>query len=368
VATPTALLFGQEKSLIREAAERGLRRLGFDIQIQIPGPWSPADAERSADAVVTVGIRGKCAEAAEFYAKRGIPVAMLDLGHLRKPGPDGKTQFRVTPPRHDWLPEFEGGSVPYDRLDALGIEVGERRRVKGQHVQIAGQLAGDSAHGKSRGEVIAWAQDVLGRLRSLTDSPIVWRPHPSEVYPIQGVDGMSDPANESLAQALEKTWLLVTWNSTAGLEALIAGLPVVAEGPAVYSALSGSLSDFKGLKAPDRNALRELLAKLAYTQWSPEEIATGMPIEVALGRAKLQGASAPAPVETAPPPPPLPELEPTLVVATEPDLALPTEPAASAEPVPDAPPSDALAPSAAEVEMADQPPLADSTPARHHRP
>jgi hypothetical protein len=296
-------LFGNAGRADHDAARAGLEALEHRIVGQAPGAWTATQAEKRLDAVVVCGIRGRLGEVADFYAAAGVPVALLDLPHLRDGA--GAHQLRVTPPSHTWLPTFDGtGLPPTDRLDALGVVPATRKRVKGQSILVVGQVGGDSAHGMPTFRFREWAEASVRTLRSLTDGRIIWRCHPKDRYRIDGADAFSDPAEESLADALERSWLVVAYNSTAGLEAMIAGLPVVAEGPAVYSPLAWRLNQWSRVAPADPVELSRLLAALAYTQWSLEEIATGFPLDLALRGAVLPGAapaSAPAPAPASPP-------------------------------------------------------------------
>ncbi len=276
---PRAALFANYGTPLYEASAAGLKAAGYEVVGQAPGAWSPSQAERGVDLAFVHGLRGKLGEIADFHGKLKIPIVIYDLPHLRKPG-----QNRITPMDHGWLPEFEDGDVPFDRLDALGVEIQERRRVKGLSVLLAGQVSGDSAHGMDGAKYRKWVEHTIKTLRAVCDSEIVWRAHQDDPWRAEGVDGYSDARTETLAEALEKSWLLVTYNSTSGLEALISGLPVVAEGPAVYGALAHRLNQFAKIGPPDPKALRELLARIAYTQFTLEELATGTPILAALGK------------------------------------------------------------------------------------
>lgn len=268
-------LFGYPGDSLREAAESGLRALGHQIVGQIPGAWAASTALRDLGAVVVCGFRGACREAARFYgAQEGVEVILIDLPHLLREDEAGYR--RVTPPDLSYLPEFDG-KAPRDRLKALGIKPQTRKRVKGQHVLILGQRGGDPTHGMSRREIQAWAERSIETLRSLTDSKIVWRPHPLEVFPVHAADGYSDPGKESLEEAFDGSWLVVTHSSSAGLKALIAGFPVIATGEPPYKDLTYDFGEFKNLAPPDAEALEDLLARVAYTQWSEAEIATGEP-------------------------------------------------------------------------------------------
>lgn len=275
------LILANPADRFSESVEDGVRRLGFDVQREAAHCWMSTQATTKVRAVVACGTHGLYSEIGAYYRKAGIAFAAVDRPYLNAPG-----QVRVAPSR-TWLPEFDG-PVPLDRLESLGIETSERRRVKNQCVLILGQRTGGEAHGMNRGPFEMWAQSVVERVKSLSDSRVVWRPHPADVWPVEGAP-LSDPRERSLADDLAEAWLVVTYNSDAAIEALIAGLPVVAEGPAVYSEISGSLSSFGKIAAPPAGHLREVLARIAYSQWTAEEIVSGLPLRSALFGEPLPG-------------------------------------------------------------------------------
>ena len=273
------LVFGVDGSELRTAVERGVMALGYSPRVQVPHAFSRSQAieAESLAGVFTIGLRGGSGEAAYHYASLGLPVGCLDYAHLRRPG---EVRWRLTSPSIDWLPDFGDAAIPTDRLDRLGVEISSRRRVKGQVVLLVGQTSEDSAHGMPRSDFERWAIDALARIRSVTDSRVVWRPHPRETWELPGADGYSDPDVETLDEALAKSWLVVTYNSTVGLDALVAGLPVVAEGPCVYKHLAGSVSAMRSLEPASGPELRELLAKLAWGQWTIDEVRSGEPLNL----------------------------------------------------------------------------------------
>lgn len=310
-------LFSLEGSPLHEAIRRGVWSLGrHDVIPQNAPAWSPAQERGEFDGAFIHGARGRSGDIARWHLEHGRPVVMIDLPHLRKPG-----QFRVTPPCHSWLPELPvaPGAPPLPenlaglrklyarelgrpagrkprktiereilaarepvrlfgqgRLDALGIELGAQPRTKGQGVCLLGQLGGDASHGMSRGQFQEWATEAVGKIRALDPSPIVWREHPQAAprWAPAGVDRIVPPG-ETLAETLAGCWRVVTYCSTAGLEALIQGLDVVAEGPAVYGSLAGRLDRWAATERPTPEALRALLVRVAHTQWTLDEIASG---------------------------------------------------------------------------------------------
>lgn len=84
--------------------------------------------------------------------------------------------------------------------------------------------------------------------------------------------------NPALADDLTGAWAVVAFNSNAGVEATLAGIPAFAADPGAmgYSILNHDLSTIESPAMPDRTGW---LYDLAYTQWTLDEIAAGMAIE-----------------------------------------------------------------------------------------
>ena len=95
----------------------------------------------------------------------------------------------------------------------------------------------------------------------------VFRPHPR--YPQQFVK--FNRLNGSLSEALGLAKMVVTYNSNSGVDAVLAGVPTVTydEGAMAWDVTSHNVGY---LVTPERN---EWCYRMAYTQWSPEEISNG---------------------------------------------------------------------------------------------
>jgi hypothetical protein len=89
-------------------------------------------------------------------------------------------------------------------------------------------------------------------------------------------------ANTVIAEAIEAARLVCVYSSTAGLEALIAGCPVVAWGPSCYRELCAKPGEIAEAEHPGVEAVEGLLERIAYTQWSLDELATGEPFRFVL--------------------------------------------------------------------------------------
>jgi len=146
---------------------------------------------------------------------------------------------------------------PDNRFTALGIDV-KPWRTGGGHILVLPQRSiGEKGVAMPRN----WLNNILPRLSKLTDRPIIVRHHPGK-----------NPA-KPLEVELEEAWAAVTWASGAGLKAICAGIPVFHDyadwvgGPAATCTFD--------LENPYLGDRTEMLHRLAWAQWSWEEIESG---------------------------------------------------------------------------------------------
>jgi hypothetical protein len=123
---------------------------------------------------------------------------------------------------------------------------------------IMGQVPGDSS--LSGVDFPKW---IEAKARQLNNSfyRVYFRRHPQDKTKTLAPVPIWEIAN--LAESLEAVDLVVTWNSNSGVDAYLAGNIVWADDP-------GSM--VWGATKPGREAWK---ARMAYTQWLPEEIESG---------------------------------------------------------------------------------------------
>lgn len=269
------LVLGSPRTELRQAALCGCS-LHATVQPASLAGWSPKDTAGGFDGVVVVGDGSRADAAAAYYRTPGRLVLRVS-----EPAIPAEGQYRVAPDPA-WLPVFTRPG-PADRLKALQVAAGEpHERKRLQRILVCGENPKDQRHGMSGDACREWSIRALGKCKSLDESEVVWRPDQLDRHNVQGADHYSDPRSESFEEALEGVWLVVVHSSDCGLKALLSGRPVIAdyvdEGVRpIYAELSGSFSGFKDVRAPGRDELDDLLARIAYTQWTLTEIATGQP-------------------------------------------------------------------------------------------
>jgi len=154
--------------------------------------------------------------------------------------------------------DFRNRGMPGDRACLLGVDLKPWRK-DGDHILLCGQVPWDAS--VDHIDFTAWLQETYlkinrGRLVKI-------RTHPA----------LKDPG-VSLEKHLKNCWAAVTFNSNAAVEAAIAGIPVFASdlGSMAWEIANKSLESIESPITPDRE---QWLNDLAYTQWTPAEMANG---------------------------------------------------------------------------------------------
>ena len=221
------------------------------------------EAASDADAVVCWGWR-----IGEMYRAQGLPALVMERGHA------GDRRLYTS---CGWNGLAGRGTYPGC------LDTGQRWesrhslrpwRQDGRYALVLGQVAGDAA---LRGlDVKAWAQRMTDGLRGLGHE-VVYRPHPL-------AGGGFCPAGAEVApgtldDALAGACVAVTYSSTSGVEAVCAGVPVIAmdRGAMCWPVAGRALDE---IVRPDRTAWAHALA---WTQWTREELASGEAWDVTRG-------------------------------------------------------------------------------------
>ncbi len=251
------ITYASEKCLEAVAFRDGLFALGYEVKTYNASDYG-AGQVMPCDAVVISGTRGKGDLIRRDHEAAGIPVIVIDYGYIKRVS--GVATWKTG----HWQVGIGGlnrpplFAVPDDRARSLGVHA-QKCRGKGVTL-VLGQHSGDPSHAMTDGQMIDWAQ------RKCDETGGYWRPHPDS--PDIHVD--APRADGPLQDWLDRAGLVHTICSTGGLEALLNGVPAVAEYPerASWGALSGA-------RFPGVNAIWSHVTKLAYGQWTLDEMRSG---------------------------------------------------------------------------------------------
>lgn len=252
------IIYASEKCIEAVAFRDGLFALGYDARILSVSDYGKGQVI-PCDAVVISGARDKGAHILADHKAAGIPVIVIDYGYLRRVNgvADYETgHWQVGVGGLNKPPAFECSS---DRFDALGIDVPSERG-GGDIDLVLGQHSGDPSHGMTDKEMIEW-----GRAKC-EETGGYWRPHPHSPN-IMACDRVADG---DYRQWLDRARCVHTVCSTGGLEAILHGVPAVADRPD-----RASWGDLSGLRLPDQDMIVSVLRRLAYGQWTLDEMRSG---------------------------------------------------------------------------------------------
>lgn len=252
----------------------GLRSLGLPFRERNHNGFTGDDQVEDFCPVVVSGLRDKGERIRAAYHALGVPCVVIDYGYLRRVS--GVRTFetghwQVGFNRLQWVPDFD---CPSDRFENLELEIA-RPNKSGEKIIVCGQHVGDPSHGLSQAQIEAWARSEIDRLRMATSRPIEWRPHPDSPFDIEGVETSRGPLD------WPSVFAVVCINSNIGHEALLNGVPVICRDDAAYSALACAQFS-EAVRVPSVKTRRRYFSRVAYAQWTLEEIKSGLPVRWAM--------------------------------------------------------------------------------------
>lgn len=269
------VVYGKPRQRECAAMAEGCEALGHRVTWRNHGWWDEAgDYFEDAGLVVTFGQRLWSGVIADAYRRRGVPVLTVDLPPIRREGYRALWLDRI-----NWMP---AGKCDADRLAKMRLHFSPLRDA-GDTILVCGQVSGDAAHQMNAKQMRTWAESVIGYLRDAGYS-VLWRPHPQDPFPIDGVR-RSDPDTPLEEELRLGTWAIVTHNSTSGITSILEGVPVVCAPDCFYAELcSDSLECMADPYWPTLAERWDFFSRLAYVQWTFDELASGEAMRFVLGQ------------------------------------------------------------------------------------
>lgn len=143
----------------------------------------------------------------------------------------------------------------------------------GDKIIIMGQVRGDaSLRGK---DLTGWYESIAKELEEAHGVPVFFRGHPKANTVRKNFLPRIPAFKGTFEDALEQALCVVSFNSNAAVDAVVAGVPAMSfdKGSMAYDVTS---HDVRGIICPDRE---EWAARLAWCQMRPHEIESGEWVE-----------------------------------------------------------------------------------------
>lgn len=234
----------------------GLRAAGY--QVAAGRPWGKV---APGDVLVTWNRYAEVEAIADGFEAAGGTVLVAENGYCGRDAA-GRQYYALAIGGHNGSGRWPSGGP--ERWKALGLELGLWRD-RGDHILVCPNRS------FGRRDMIMpadWAANVVKRLRRHTSRPIRVRPHPG--------NWQETPPKIPLAADLENAHACVIWSSSCGVHALLAGVPVFFECPHWILAGAGE-RDIRNIEEPAFRDRGDPFVRLAWAQWSVDEIASGRP-------------------------------------------------------------------------------------------
>lgn len=207
------------------------------------------------------------------------PVVVLEVGGIKR-----NETFKVGINGVNREADFANQPVDDKRWKKLNIEL-KPWQSTGNTIIICGQHH-RSHQWRNNPSMNLWFEQQINEIRKYTNRPILVRPHPRN--PI-GLDikkwknvSYKPPQRDyntiddtDFKETLKHTWAVINYSSNPAMIAVFNGIPVfVSEQSLCYDVGNINISKINNPVMPNRN---EWANKLAYTEWTTNEIKQGLP-------------------------------------------------------------------------------------------
>jgi hypothetical protein len=250
----------------------GIKRLGH----------TPVENDKNADAAVIWSVlwhgrlRSNLA-VYQHYRKQNKPVFIIEVGALHR----GRTwKIAVNNITQSGI-YAETSDIDFLRAKKLDIELRPINETRSNRILIAAQHQ-HSLQWEYQTTVSRWVQDQVVAVRSLTDMPIVVRPHPRFQIANFSKDQVTFEVPNKLANTYDMFDIeydyhcVINYNSGVGIQSAIHGTPVITDISSLASSVSSKISEIGNCQLPDRT---QWFQEILHTEWLVEEIAQGIPQE-----------------------------------------------------------------------------------------
>jgi hypothetical protein len=201
------------------------------------------------------------------YRNQNKPVIVLEVGALRR-----DITWKIGLNGINLGSYIINGNKDNSRINSFGLKLNDWHQ--GNNIIICGQH--DKSHQWNDNKPMdQWVTNTVNELRKHTTRPIKLRPHPR--CPIRNVTNVKIDTSMPFREELDDAWAVINWNSNPGIESIIHGVPAFVGPTSLASPVANlQLSQIENPIRPDR---QQWFNNLAWTEWTADEMSTGIPQE-----------------------------------------------------------------------------------------
>jgi hypothetical protein len=215
----------------------------------------------------------------DFFKKQNKPIVVLEVGGIKR-----NTTWKMGINGINRDADFANQQYDDKRWPFFNIEMKPWKQ-KGNNIIICGQHD-SSEQWKGLPKMENYFENLIIKLRKITDKPILVRPHPrhtviSQEKKFQNVSWSLPKRDRNTYDdtdfkiSLNNAWAVINHSSNPAMEAVFNGIPVfVSESSLCYNVSGGELENILSPLMPER---QEWANQLAYTEWTIQEIKEGAP-------------------------------------------------------------------------------------------
>jgi len=251
------------------ALEQGIKNTGFSV----------VDSGQDVDVIWSVLWHGRMQRNQLIYNQcraKGKPVMIIEVGNLVR----GST-WRISLDHIHGLGIF-GNSKNLDksRPTILGLNLKPLNLKRNNKILIACQHE-RSLQWEGQPSMAEWAKRKIEEIRKFTEKDIIIRPHPRSPV-ILNTAGVQVEQPKKIPNSYDSFDIdynyhcVVNHNSGPAVQAAINGVPVICDSSSLAFPISEHIENIDNPTLPDR---AEWFLKLCHTEWTVNEISSGLPIQ-----------------------------------------------------------------------------------------
>jgi hypothetical protein len=252
-----------------DAFEQGVKKLGHEV------------VEDNEDVVVIWSVlwQGRMMSNRRVYLNARLknkPVVILEVGTLHR-----NYTWKVSVNHVNREGHFgDDENLDIDRPKKLNLSLLPYNENRRKEILIATQRQ-ESLQWQDQPAVEDWVNDLVIKIKSVSDRPVVVRPHPRYMFkkPIPGVRVERPRHVAGTYDEFDIKYdyhCIINFNSGPAIQAAVKGTPVICDVTSLAAPISNSIENVESLTFPDR---KDWFLKLCHTEWTVEEISQGLPLE-----------------------------------------------------------------------------------------